>query len=701
MTVQMPDRIPLEMPPGDADAIAELARDLGSVARCLASMDVRISGPAADVQGWLGDDASAAAAQVIGVDTLVRAAYDAVTPAAERLAAHGERLLETRRQVQALGVEQDEHFRRAWRRWYGLPDLQAQIMISGPEVRAIVADVEAGEASRRRRHHALMEEVEDDATATARVLADSCAVVGGRVRSGDANRVVAFMAAQLPGWGDRELARLGRTLATGLTAGTPEEKADAASTAAAFAGSSAFADALLAALGEEGVTGVMRDLGGNTFQDGSSVARTLAAALGAAVRGQGADDPVKGVLDAEYVHPEEDFQKVADVATGLAMVLAAGRATPSGGVGTRTVATWGRQFLLWERRQHDRIGTRSAAWAPEVGDPTGLTISILAERADLDASAALLDDPEIWQAALGRLYDDGGAALGEVIAQAGQVSGERGDRVVRMGLATAGAGLSGDDPAAWTVNRSTLTGVSAGLGDAVCAHVDVAAGTLKVGVDGKLHGNQADVLAGLGYVTLDRGAAAAIEQALSAWAQIRPEGLADTGPHAALVAASVLGAYVAVQEFAQRTNHAMDALEDRAEAQAKQYLERYTFGLLAHVPGAVGVGLGVLEGYSSMALHTDGTWIDRVDSGLVFGRVEAAALARAALAPQEVSGVRDVIRDARAAFDRTAAPLTIRRAPLSPQADTLAPTADLGVDVEDARNEHGNGRKIRRIHLPR
>jgi hypothetical protein len=635
------------------------------------------------------------------VETLVRAAYDAVTPAAERLAAHAERLLETRSRIRALNHEQDEEFAEAWRRWAQVESLQLQVMSAGPEVRMIVEEVERGEASRRRRHAALLEEIEDDAAATARLLVDSSAAVGGCGRPGEANVVVAYLANRLPGWGDRELIRCGRALADGLTAGTPAEKAAAATKALALAGSTAFARAFLAALGEEGVAYVLRDLGGDLFGPDSSVARTLAATFGAALPSGETGDPVDVVLNADYVHADDAFEVAGDVATGLAMVLAAGASTPSGGIGTRTAAAWGRQFLLWEHHQRERIGTRSAAWAPEVGDPTGLAISIVARRADPGVSAALLDDPAVWDAALRRLYDDGGAALGQVVAQAGREPGERGDRVVRMGLATAGAGLAGDDPAGWTVNRATLAGVATGLGDAVALHVDVAVDALAVGVDGRLRSTQADVLAGLGYVTLDPGAAAAIQGALSAWAQVRPEALVDAGFQAQRRSSAVLGAYVAVQEFAQRTDHAMDALEDRAEAQAKQSLEQYTFGLLAEVPGRECLVLGLLVAGTSNVRHTDGTWIDRVDRGLVFDRADAAALARAVLAPQGDVETRGVVRQARAAFDRTAAVLTVRPAPLSPRADKLAPFADVGLDFFGEHKEHGHDGKVSRMHLPR
>jgi hypothetical protein len=265
MTMQLPAPIPLEMPAGDADEIAALARDVAAAARCLAAVDVRISGAAAGAPGWLGDDASAAAAQVLEVDVLIRGAYDAVVPAAQRLAAHADRLLETRSRVRALRHEQDEQFAAASRQWVQVESLQLQIMTGGPGVRAIVDEVQAGEASRRGRHAALLEEIEDDAAATARVLVDSCAAVGGHGRRAEANVVVAHLAAQLPGWGDRELIRRGLALAARLTDGTPDTMEEAASAAAAFAGSAVFANALLGALGQKGVAYALTNLGRDMF----------------------------------------------------------------------------------------------------------------------------------------------------------------------------------------------------------------------------------------------------------------------------------------------------------------------------------------------------------------------------------------------------------------------------------------------------
>ena len=183
--IAMPTRISLDPPserPGELD---DLVEHVAGAARRLADVDERLAGAAAAAPGWFGDDAAAASDQLGAVTALVRSASDAVRPVVGRLTGHADRVLAAHRQVEALLEEQDEHFREGWRRWYAIPDLQLQIMTGGPDVRAVVEEVEAGEASRRRRHHVLLEDLADDAAATARALVDACAAVGIRGRSGD------------------------------------------------------------------------------------------------------------------------------------------------------------------------------------------------------------------------------------------------------------------------------------------------------------------------------------------------------------------------------------------------------------------------------------------------------------------------------------------------------------------------------------
>jgi hypothetical protein len=703
MTTAMPSPVPLDKPPGDLGALAGLVREVAGAAGCLAAVDDRLLGAATTAPGWLGDDAAAAAAQVGAVTALVGAVSDAVLPAIGRLNTHAERLLETRRQVAALVTEQREQFAEAWGRWAQVESLQLQVMSGGADVRAIVEEVEAGEASRRRRHTALLEELEDDAAATARVLADCCAVVGGRGAPGDANRVVAYLAARLPGWGDEELAGRGRALANRLTGpATSETRAAAAEEAAPFAGRTAFANALLAGIGEEGVTYLLTFLGDNVFGPESSVARLLAAVFGAAAPSGGAHDPVGDVLNAEYVRAE-DRNGVSDTAAaGLATVLAAGLSMPSGGVQTRTVAGWSRQLLLWEHEQRMPVGMRSVEGAPEVSDPTALAIGILADRADAAVSAALLDDTRVWEALLSRVWGDAGVALGEIVTQAALEPGAAGDHAVRTGLQVGGAGLEADDPADWTVNRDTLAAIAPALGGAVAAHVSVAVDALQVGVDGRSGGGRADVLQGLGYVTLDRGAVAEIEQALHRWALSQPGSLDGTGSLSPLPAIAVPSAYLALQQFAQRSDYALDCLEARKAAENRAEWWRLTVGLYAQlVPGYGGIAAGVLEGELAIVFDMDGTWENGADRGLVFDRNDAAAAALAQLPPERSADAQAVRQQAIAAFDRTATALGVRRPPASPEADYAEPLLGGLTDVEKERAERDHGRAGGRLRLPR
>jgi hypothetical protein len=696
--IAMPEPIPLDMPQEHPDALEDVVQQVAGAARWLAEVDERLVGAPAAAPRWLGDDAAAASAQVGTVTALVRTVSDAMLPVMGRLATHADHVLSTRQQVGALRDEQREQFREAWHRWGLVPDLQMQIMIEGPDVRAIVAEVEAAEGSRRRRHSVLIEELAHDAAATARVLADACVAVGARGRPGDPNSVVAYLAAELPGWGDLELARLGHALAGRLTQGTPEERAGFAADAAPFVGQSAFANALLAGLGVAGFTHLLEFLDYNALGPDSPVARLLAAALGAAV--PTGHDPVGQVMDAEYVRADDRYGPSDDVAAGLATVLAAGLSLPSGGVPTRIVAEWTRQLLLREHEQREPVGRRSSDVVGAAGDPTALAIEVLARRADPRVSAALLGEPYAWEVLLGRVWGDGGAALGDVVALAGMEPGAAGDHAVRTGLATVGSGETAGDPAEWTVNRGTLAVVAPALGNAIAAHIDVAAEALQVGLDGRRQ--QVDVLKGLGSVTLDRDAAAVIERALSGWAQVDPVALAGMDPGAPLPTVGVVSAYVAVQEYAQRADHAMDALEDREMAENKQWLWQHSVHYLPEfLPGAAGLIAGVLEGYAAIGLDMDGTWVDRVDRGLVFDRTDATVLALAAVAPVEEADARAVIEQAAAAFDRTAAVLGEREAPTSPETDWSAPVADLGIDFQGERTGHQRAWKGPRLRLPR
>jgi len=310
-------------------------------------------------------------------------------------------------------------------------------------------------------------------------------------------------------------------------------------------------------------------------------------------------------------------------------------------------------------------------------------------------SAALLEDSRIWEALLSRVWGDAGAALGDVVTQAGLAPGAAGDHAVRTGLRTVGGGLAADDPAHWTVNRETVAAIAPALGGAVAAHLTVAVDVLQaVGVDGITGEEGGDVLQGLGYVTLDRGAAAQIGQALHGWALVQPGSLDGTGPLDPLPAIAVPSAYVAVQQFAQRSDYALDGLQARESAELREQGWDLTVGLLVQViPGYWGVAAGVLEGYAAIALDADGTWDNGVDRGLVFDRDDATAVAVAQLPPEQAAHVRAVTWQAQAAFDRTADALGERRPPESAPHDYLEPLED---GISDLMLERADGR-LRRV----
>jgi hypothetical protein len=230
----------------------------------------------------------------------------------------------------------------------------------------------------------------------------------------------------------------------------------------------------------------------------------------------------------------------------------------------------------------------------------------------------------------------------------------------------------------------------------------VAVDALQVGVDGRLGEGQWDVLQGLGHVTVDRGAAAAIEQVLQGWALVEPVALDGTGAHAPLPVIAIPSAFLAVQEAGQRSDFLMDVLEARETAENRaQYWQRTVHLVAELIPGWGGAVAGVVEGYLAIALNMDGTWDNGTDRGLLFDRDDAAAAAVAALAPQEPDDVRAVREQATAAFDRTAGLLGERRPPQSPAVDLAAPWEDLGIDARDARMGNENGRTGGRVRRPR
>jgi hypothetical protein len=686
MTAAVPEPIPLEMPPGDPAAVEELVRDVAGAASLLAVLTDELSGPAASAPGWLGDDASAAEAQVVRIAGIVREAAAAVLRSTGRLSAHGELLGETRRGVDALRAEQDEDFRAAWRRLGQIEDPRLAVMTGSAAWVGVIEEIEASEASRRRRHATLVEELRSDARATAGVLADAAGTVGGTGRPGDAGRVLAHLAAELPGWGNPELTARGRVLADALVRSSmrPAEREALATEAAALAGNPVFASALVRGLGENGVAGLLVLLGQDPDGPDNPMAALLASALGAAVPGEGEHDGVSAVLGATYVQSDDRYGPSDTAAAGMAAVLSAGTRAAGGGLRMVTVAEWARQLLVREHVQKlpGGLPPAGAPWRRDAFDPAGLAVGLLARGGEPAVAAALLADQRVWEVALLRFWDDGGTALGELIEAAGRHAGPAGDRAVRLGLETIGAGLLEGDPSDRTVDRDNVEAVAPALGEAVAAHVTVVTGDLAAAASGEVDAGAEQLLKGLGYVSVDQHAAASVETALRKWSLAQPLDLTGTGPATPDPAVAVPSAFLAVQDIGQRLSYALDGYELQDEARDKEAFWNWTAGLalelVSYVPVApVAVLADVVNAYGPILLDMDGTFDQGKDRGLRFDAAEAARNVLAALPPDRAAEAYAVGVQAEAAFRRTTEALGVPVSPESPPEDWVGATLDL------------------------
>jgi hypothetical protein len=694
VTAFLPEPVPLDMPPGNPEAVEELDRAVAGAAFRLAALGEELGGPAASAPGWLGDDAAAAAAQVDTVAGLARDAAAAVRTAAGRLSAHGERLRTARRQVAALRAEQDEDHRAAWAHFSDFADPAMVLRIQAPAAVAVVEELQAAEAARRRRHSALLEEVVEDAAATARVLEDSSRVVGGKGRPGDEGRVIAYLAAELPGWGEAELAGRGAELARefqGLL--SPEEREALARRALACAGSGAFAAALLEGLGEQGVRETLALLGDSAPGAASGVAGLLAAALGAAVPTGAHDDPLAAIVEATYVDPDDSGRGADLVAVGMGVVLAAGLRSSTVEPRPTAALAWGRQILDREYAQAGSLlGVRAVDRAhPGDGrtpdDPMAAVADALVRAADPSFASALLGERHAWEQLLSRSWDDA-TDLARLVIRAADDGGAAGDAAVRAGLSAVGGGLFAGDPAQWTVDRGTVAAVAGALGEAVAAHVPVAVSVLEAVGAGEADGTARDVARGLGHLTIDRQVAATVEQALGRWALLEPVDPPENGADGPSSVVAVSSAYVAVQEYGQRLAHALHGFEGQEAAETRQQVWKLTVGLaVSRIPGPFGIAAGLLEGYAAIWLDMDGTWDNGVDRGLSFDRADAARAALAAVSPEHQAQAHAAVVQARAAYDRATGVLGRPAPPVSPETDYLEPVQDAMTDVAGERGK--------------
>ena len=695
MTGLLPEPVALDMPPGDSESLADLVDAVTSAALHLAEVHAGTSSPAAGAPGWRGADAEATAVQIAVVTRLAAIVETALRGAGGRLEAHRERLLEVRARVAVLREEQLADHARARARVQDLltPFASAAPMGAGPDLGAVEAELVDAEQRRARLHETLLEELTRDATETARFLAAAGSGIGARGRGDDPGRVFARLAAQLPGWGDRALAERGRAYAETFTTLMPPDERDAlASLALPYAGSPAFAQALLSSVGVEGMRDVLYQLGDGSYGGSAPLARLVATVLGAATPSGDPRHRVDQVLSAVYAE-SHDLDPSSDlVVLGMGSVLAA---SASGALRPMTVAAWGRQVLAretwWAGPAIERASPLDVSEPPV--DAVPLVLEHLAAAADPAAAAFLLSDADAWRALLTRSHPDGGSALAAVISAAGAEPQAVGRSAVRAGLEALGSGLRDPDPEDWTVDRGTAGAVAGALGAAAAGHPSVVVGVLTAGVDGCPPPAADNALRGLGYLSLDPEATEAVEAALQRWAVVQPVQLDVAPPGQPLPIIAVPSAWLAVREYGQRLAHALHGFEQARIAEDRTRLWNWTVGFAVNaLPSWPGQVAQFLEPIVARLIGMDGTWDNGADQGLRFDADDAVAASRHAPPPGVDPAWRAAVTaQARTSFDRVAGVLGVPEPPVSPEQtwlDTIVealPTPDVRDRIPAAR----------------
>jgi hypothetical protein len=680
MSVVVPEPVPLDMPPGDPAALEDFVEDVAGTGYRLAVVATCLSSSSAQAPNWRGADAAAAGGQVAVVARLADDLSGAVATAAGRLRAHHDHVLLVRRRIAALRRQQEEDFAAARARLREIPDFLTGVR---PEAAAVTGELAGVEAVRRREYDRLLAELADDAAAAARVLADACRPVGGTGRPGDSALVVAHLAAQLPGWGEPELARRGGDLARALLDTVfPTDREAAAREAAAYAGSRAFAGTFLAGLGESGVLELLTVLGDGDFDPASALARVLGTALGAAEPTGGDADVVDAVLTATYIDPDAVTTNPDLVALGMGVVL---RASGTAGPRSETITAWGRQLLDRERVQSQGLtGSRAVDRAAPIGeahdptDPMGIVLERLTSGEDPRFAAEFLSERSTWDVLLSRPWDDGGAAFSRLVDHAGTEDGPVGGDAARSGLEALGAGLEDGNPDEWTVDRDTAAAVAESLGRAVAAHAPLIAGALERAADGHVGPRDGDTIRGLGYLTLDESAARTVQAGLEGWVDARWDALGAAGP-AQVVA--VQAAFVGVREYGQRLAYALHGFEQKAAAELSAQRWEATWGLLPNLLRRMGPGAlaGMASDYVAIALDRDGTWDNGPDDGRVFDASDAERAAAGSLPAWSAADVAVIGARAGTAFENTLDALGRPKPPTSPPSDLWKPVKDAGL----------------------
>lgn len=651
MSAVLPAPAPLPDPPGAAASLVVVLEQL--IAAGFSAGLLRHLLPAGAVlPGWTGADAAVAAGEVRAAAGVADELHSALATGVARLRSHAEAWQLVERRFAVLRQQQEEQYVAAASRLSVLVGPMAAMTVGPPpEVTAVIADFVADEAGRSAEHRALLADLADDARETAAVLAAAGGRLGGTGRRGEEPQVTVRLATVLPGWGVTVLTRLGVEAAADLTApGNVAAVVAAATRYAPYAGTPAFAVALAAQLGADGLTFLLSLLGSGTGTgEGAELAILLAGALtaaGPAAVGAAGAVPAGGHT-AALLDPGDPDAGADVVAIGMGVVLA----VPGAGAGL--AASWGRAVLERERVQGAGAVDRTTSTLP---DPVEAALRVLARAADGAAAAELLSTPAAWAAALARSWPDGGADLAAVIGLSAVGTGGAG--AARAVLQALGEGLAPGSVGTATADRGTLAAVGDAVGGLVATHVGGVVTSLELAATGGgLDAAEVAGLRGLGLLVSQPGLDGVVTGALSAALRTGEAG----------APAEVAGAYVAVQEYGQRVSHALACARELADAVDRQFLAeevKLAFDAVTWGRGAdvAEVGLDVL----AWQFGADGAVALPEDVGAVHTAASAARFAEQVLAPAHPdvpAADRGTAAGARTGFRRTSGVLGVPPVP--------------------------------------
>ena len=617
MSVLLASPVPLPDPPGAPAALEAVLDQLGS-AGYAAGLTVHLLEPAAAVPGWQGADAAAAAGEVAAATVVAGELHAAVTGARSRLAEHHEVWLGVLARVAGLRDEQRAQFAHAASRLAVLvgPAIEHGGPIGAqPDAVALAEEVSAADAERAAEHRALLTALDEDAAATAQVLAAAVGPLGGTARPGAVADVTLSLATRLPGWGEAALTALGVQAADELTGRLTAAELDAAAARwAPWTSSPAFVDAVLGRLDAEGVTWLLTVLGTRAGPEEALTGFLAAAVVTAGTAGSRA----QGVLEAVRLDPDDPDGSVDVVALGMGEVLGA---LALGGVGGAAAggrapgvaglaAGWGKQLLAREVAQGAGAVARTTLTSD---DPVTAALAVLAGAGDPGAAARLLDEPAVWSALLSRPWPPTAADLAAVVTLA--AGAPTAPRVAEAGLGALGHGLAPGSPDRVLVGADVLQVVGGPLAALVAGQPDVLVRLLDAAA------------------TTPEGAelAPATDAALRGLAHLLTDPERETVVTAAVAAAlaggtvvsggAVAGAYVAVQEHAQRLAYALAYSREHGLAVDREIVWTLAATLPAELlRGEAGDLAGEVLGLAAGYVGADG----EVDLGPDAGAVHSA-----------------------------------------------------------------------------